>query len=146
MVGTPQVIAIYSSIISTDCRAAAVGADRHVAGNTVEVSRNEPPNHPHGGFSGFDKPVWDAWPDEDRNAVTFTLVSPADSESYPGQLVLSSTYELTDNDRLLLTMRRVSDATTILNMVHHSYWNVAGHASGDLSRQLLTVEGTSTRR
>ena len=109
-------------------------------GKTVEVSRNEPPNHLHGGFAGFDKQVWDAWPDEDRNAVTFTLVSPAGSEGYPGQLILSSTYQLTEDDRLLVTMRGVSDAPTILNMVHHSYWNVAGHGSGDLSRQMLTVD------
>ena len=116
------------------------GSQFDLDGKSVEVSHNEPPNHLHGGFSGFDRQVWDAWPDEVRNAVTFTLVSPAGSEGYPGQLVLSSTYELTEDGRLLVTMRGVSDATTILNMVHHSYWNVAGHASGDLSRQLLTVD------
>ena len=112
-----------------------------LGGQTFEVSRNEPPNHLHGGAAGFDKQVWDAWPDEQRNSVTFTLVSPAGSEGYPGQLLLSSTYELTEEGRLLVTMRGVSDATTVLNMVHHSYWNAAGHASGDLSRQMLTVEG-----
>ena len=109
-------------------------------GSSVELTRNEPPNHLHGGHEGFDKKVWDAYPNESDNSVTFSLVSSAGEEGFPGDLVVTSKYMLTDDDRLIITIAGVTNAPTILNMVHHSYWNVAGHASGNICDQLLTVE------
>lgn len=109
-------------------------------GATVALSRNEAANHLHGGSCGLDKQVWDATPNEAENAVTFTLVSNRDEEGYPGCLTLSSTYRLTEDDHLMVTMTGITDAVTILNMVHHTYWNLAGHSSGDISRHLLAVE------
>lgn len=107
-------------------------------GQPVEVTANEAPNHLHGGRVGFDKRVWVARPDEGGNAITFSLSSKDGEEGFPGNLALTSTYQLTD-DRLLITMAGTTDKLTILNMVHHSYWNTAGHASGDVCDQLLTV-------
>ena len=109
-------------------------------GRPVEVTRNEPPNHLHGGSEGFDKRVWACMPHEDENSLTFTLVSSDGDEGFPGQLILTSKYVLTDDDRLLITMSGTTDRTTVLNMVHHSYWNVAGHRSGDVCDHLLTVD------
>ncbi len=106
---------------------------------TVQVSCNEAPNHLHGGFEGFDKQIWDAYPNEADNSITFSLVSKHGSEGFPGELVLKTTYALTDDNRLLIVMCGITDRPTVLNMVHHSYWNMAGHASGDLFEQDLTV-------
>ncbi|WP_336331444.1 aldose epimerase family protein [Pseudomonas putida] len=111
-----------------------------LAGEQVQVTTNEAPNHLHGGDKGFDKEVWDAWVNEAQNSVTFTLASNDGAEGFPGNLVLTSTYTLTDDDRLIMTLTGTTDKTTILNMVNHSYWNMAGHAGGDLRNQLLQVE------
>ena len=110
-------------------------------GETIQVTANEGPNHLHGGTEGFDKQVWDAHLDESENAVTFSLVSSNGAEGFPGELLLKSKYVLTDDDRLLITMSGMSDRLTILNMVHHSYWNVAGHGSGAVTDHLLQVPG-----
>ena len=110
-------------------------------GETVHVTANEPPNHLHGGLRGFDKQVWTAMIHDAENAVTFSLVSENRSEGFPGELLLKSKYILTDDNRLLLTMSGVSDKPTILNMVHHSYWNVGGHNSGSVAGHLLQVDG-----
>jgi aldose 1-epimerase len=104
----------------------------------VQVAQNEAPNHLHGGAVGFDKQVWAAWPDETDNSVTFSLVSSSGSQGYPGEVCVTSKYALTD-DRLILTMIGITDAPTILNMVHHSYWNLAGHASGSILEHRLTM-------
>ena len=106
---------------------------------TIQVTANESANHLHGGAEGFDKQVWDAHPNESENAVTFSLVSNDGAEGFPGELLLKSKYVLTDDDRLLITMSGTSDQITILNMVHHSYWNVAGHGSGAVTDHLLQV-------
>jgi aldose 1-epimerase len=36
-------------------------------------------------------------------------------------------------------MTAVPDADTVINMVHHSYYNLAGHGSGDVLGQLLRL-------
>ncbi|MDO9418055.1 aldose epimerase family protein [Pararhizobium sp.] len=109
-------------------------------GETVRLTQNEGTTHIHGGVAGFDKYVWNAYPNEAENSVTFTHVSPDGHEGYPGNLLLKSKYTLLDDDRLLIEMSGVTDKTTILNMVHHSYWNVAGDDSGPVTEHLLRVE------
>lgn len=106
----------------------------------VHVTANEGANHLHGGLKGFDKHVWHAAPDEAANAVTFSLVSPDGDEGFPGALLVKATYALTDDNRLAITLSGATDRPTVLNMVNHAYWNAAGHASGDLLEQVLTVE------
>lgn len=68
-------------------------------GHPVEMTANEPPNHLHGGRVGFDKRVWAASPDENETAITFSLASKDGEEGFPGNLAVTSTYRLTDDDR-----------------------------------------------
>ena len=111
-------------------------------GRVVQVTPNEGVNHLHGGLAGFDRKVWDVALDEAANAITFSLVSPAGDEGFPGTLQVTSRYQLTKDGRLLVSMSATTDQPTILNMVHHSYWNMAGHASGSIAGQLLTIPGS----
>lgn len=115
------------------------GARFRLDGTVFELSRNEGANQLHGGAVGFDKKVWDARLDEDENSVTFSAVSEDGDQGFPGRLHLTSTYTLTDDNRLLVTMSGTSDRPTVLNMVHHSYWNLAGHDSGPVLDQVLAV-------
>jgi aldose 1-epimerase len=110
-----------------------------LGGRQIEVSRNDGPNHLHGGFKGFDKQVWDAEMDRAENSVTFSLISEDGDEGFPGRLVARSKYCLTDDDRLVITMTASTEQETVVNLVHHSYWNLAGHDSGDVLDQLLQV-------
>src|SRR3546814_20665911 len=91
-------------------------------GEPVQVSLNEAGNHLHGGLKGFDKYVWDAYPDPSENSITFIHVSPAGDQWYPGELVIKSKYRLTDAARLLIAMTGITPESTLLNMVHHSNW------------------------
>jgi aldose 1-epimerase len=109
-------------------------------GQTFQLSTNEGSNHLHGGVKGIDKYIWTAFPDEASNAVTFEHVSPDGDQGYPGEVALKARYELTDDNRLVITMSGTTDKPTVLNVVNHAYWNAAGHASGSLHDQLLTVE------
>lgn len=105
---------------------------------------NEPPNQLHGGPDGFDRRIWRAEADAAENAVTFTLVSPDGDQGYPGTLTATTRYRLTDDGVLDIAMTATTDRPTIVNIVHHSYWNLAGHASGDLRDQRLWVRGGFT--
>jgi aldose 1-epimerase len=110
-----------------------------LGGRTIQVDRNEGPNHLHGGRNGFDSKNWSAYADEANNAVVFTTVSLDGEEGFPGTLHLTATYRLTDDDVLDIRMTGTTDAPTVLNMVHHTYWNLAGQGSGDVRDQRLQL-------
>ena len=55
-----------------------------------------------------------------------THVSPDGEEGYPGTVTATTVYTLTNDNELKVDMQATTDKTTIVNMAHHSYWNLAG--------------------
>lgn len=110
-------------------------------GKTYQLSINEGKNHLHGGINGFHSKLWRGELVPDTDAVRFSYRSPDGEEGYPGTLDISVTYALTGDDALTIDFEATTDKPTICNPVHHSYWNLGGHASGDVLGQELTVFG-----
>jgi len=111
-------------------------------GQTYQLATNNGPNHLHGGVRGFDKVVWDAEPIEDElgRGVRFTYVSPDGEEGYPGTLRVTVEYVLTDDDAFQMLASATTDAPTPVNLLHHSYWNLAGHDAGSILDHVLTID------
>ncbi len=95
---------------------------------------NNGPNHLHGGLVGFDKVVWEAEPyaTTEEVGVNLSYVSIDGEEGYPGNLTVRVTYALTANDELRIDYALETDKATVANVTHHGYFNLAGHASGDI--------------
>ncbi len=93
----------------------------------------------HGGDRGFDKRVWTAEPLENGNAVRMNYTSPDGEENYPGKLKCSVTFTLTEDNELTLDYTATTDQATPVNLTNHSYFNLAGHAAGDVGEQIITI-------
>lgn len=109
-------------------------------GKTYQLEANNGKHHLHGGSRGFDKVVWRASHTE-ANAtaarVTFSYTSEDGEAGYPGKVNASVTYSLTETNCLDVTMEAHVEQTTLVNMAHHSYWNLSGsHQSDILGHQL----------
>ena len=78
-------------------------------------------------------------PAEGRNEVTFVLESPDGDQGFPGNLELSVTYALTEDNEICITYKGVSDAETVFNPTNHSYFNLNGHDSGTILNHVLTL-------
>ncbi len=109
-------------------------------GRPYELATNNDPGgipcHLHGGEQGFNRRLWTVVGEPGSSRITFEHVSPDGEEGYPGTLVARVTYQLTDDNELVWEATATTDAPTIVNLVHHSYWNL----SGDPTRAVLGHE------
>ena len=110
-------------------------------GETYELARNNGPNHLHGGEKGFDKVVWNTEPfeNEEGTGLIFTYTSPDGEEGYPGTLDAKITYTLTDQNELIFDYEATTDEATPVNLTQHTYFNLAGHDSGDILDHVVTI-------
>lgn len=59
-----------------------------------------------------------------------TLVNHDGFEGYPGTVLTSVTFELTDNDEFKVSFIATTSKPTPINLTNHSYFNLAGHDAG----------------
>ncbi len=102
---------------------------------------NNGPNSLHGGKKGFDKAVWHAEPRDTKDGASLRLThtSPDGDEGYPGNLKVAVTYTLTDKNELRIAYEATTDKATPVNLTNHSYFNLGGHASGDVLGHEVTL-------
>ncbi len=112
-------------------------------GVEYKLATNNGANHLHGGNKGFDKVVWKAKPIETANGAALELryLSRDGEEGYPGNLSVLVTYTLTDQNELKIDYSATSDKDTVVNLTHHSYFNLAGQGNGDVLKHELTISG-----
>jgi aldose 1-epimerase len=114
-------------------------------GKSYSLVQNDGPHHLHGGITGWDKVIWNAetMQTADGPAVRFTYQSKDGEEGFPGTVSASTTYTLTTNNELRVEMRATSSGITLVNMVHHTYWNLAGQGSGSILDHELTLHAAN---
>ncbi|MDY0094743.1 MAG: aldose epimerase family protein [Candidatus Vecturithrix sp.] len=112
--------------------------------NGVEYSLalNDGINHLHGGKRGFDKASWNAQEiaGKTQGSVALSYVSTDGEEGYPGTLQVTVTYTLNDENVVKIEYIAKTDKKTVVNLTNHSYFNLAGAASGkDILDHELTL-------
>lgn len=111
-------------------------------GNEFQLTINDGENHLHGGKIGFHKVLWDAKvvSDTGEPALALTFVSPDGEEGYPGNVTLTVTYTLTNNNELRIDYKGTTDKPTILNPTHHSYFNLTGNPTKTILDHQLMID------
>ncbi len=97
--------------------------------------------HLHGGNKGFNKAVWKAEVFEEKNVTGVRLfyLSKHMEEDFPGNLLVTVTYSIDDNDRLTIEYTAETDQTTCLNLTQHSYFNLSGKPDSSIENHLLKI-------
>jgi len=110
-------------------------------GRRYPVATNNGAHHLHGGAKGWDKVVWtaEAMDTAEGPALRLAYVSPHGEEGYPGTVAVTCLYTLTWKNELRVAMRATTDAVTLINLAHHSYWNLGGHDAGPITDHELTL-------
>ncbi len=114
-------------------------------GVTYRLATNNEPNHLHGGVNGFDRKNWRATASTSADAATLMLsaVSPDGDEGYPGEVRTLVRYSLARDNSLRIEYEATSSKPTPLNLTNHTYFNLAGHDTGTVNEQQITINAES---
>ena len=94
-------------------------------GKEYTLPLNDGPNSLHGGAKGFDMVVWDVV-EVTPQKIVLACLSPDGDQGYPGNLKVTMTYELTDDNSFVITHEAATDRRTVVNLTHHSFFNLHG--------------------
>jgi aldose 1-epimerase len=111
-------------------------------GKSYQLETNDGPNHLHGGNRGLDKVLWkiESVTAGSPARAVLTYTSPDGEGGYPGELHVTATFSLNERDELAIEYRASTDRATIVNITNHSYFNLAGEATGgDVLNHRLTL-------
>ncbi|KAA6342962.1 Aldose 1-epimerase [termite gut metagenome] len=103
------------------------------------LSINNGPNSLHGGPKGFHAKVWDA-EQIDGKTLQLSYSSADGEEGFPGNLDVTLTYSLEENENaLVIDYKATTDQTTVINLTNHAFFNLAGIAHPTPSIESNTV-------
>ncbi|KOX25495.1 MULTISPECIES: aldose epimerase family protein [unclassified Streptomyces] len=120
-----------------------VAHGRFTLGGAVhEIPVNDRGHALHGGPGGFDGRVWEAEPftDGDTAGLRLRLHSPDGDMGFPGALDVTAVYALDAAGTLALDCAATTDRTTVVNLSHHAYFNLAADG-GHVLDHTLGVDG-----
>lgn len=112
-------------------------------GERHELALNNGANHLHGGVRGFGARLWtiESVTGGARARLVLRYVSADGEEGYPGTLTARAIFTLDDRGEMSIEYRAETDRTTIVNLTHHSYFNLAGGQSARSALdQMLTLK------
>ncbi|RZL32210.1 MAG: galactose mutarotase, partial [Pedobacter sp.] len=98
-------------------------------------------NHLHGGNVGFDKVAWKPKTrlNKEDVSIALTYYSKDGEEGYPGNLSVEVVYTLTNNNEFKISYSAKTDKATVVNLTHHSYFNLEGEGTGDILKHQLML-------
>lgn len=96
----------------------------------------------HGGDPGFASMIWQA-EQLDEQALKLTLLSPDGDNGFPGQLDVRVIFQVTDNNELDIRYEAETDKPTVVNLSHHSFFNISGDFNTTVEGQLLSINADS---
>lgn len=97
----------------------------------------------HGGMKGFDLVVWDVERSNDTT-ILFRYRSSDGEEGFPGNLEVEMSYTLTADNGFRIDYRAQTDAPTVVNLSHHSFFNLKGEGNGTILDNELWIKADST--
>lgn len=108
--------------------------------NDVEyqLAKNDGENTLHGGLVGADKMVWDVVSANDSVIKMHALFADG-LDGFPGNLDVTMSYTLTHDNQFQIRYTATTDAPTLCNFSHHSFFNLKGEGNGTILDHELQI-------
>lgn len=133
-------LASFGAIVGRNCNRIA-NAQIVIDGVTYQLERNDNENNLHSGSQSTSRRLWDVAEHTD-NKLVLTIEDADGQQGYPGNAVMTVTYEITEENELSITYHATADKTTVFNMTNHAYYNLNGAGSGSVLDQVLQIRAS----
>jgi aldose 1-epimerase len=102
-----------------------------------QLSINNNDNQLHGGPQALNKQLWQATTQQNDKKVSLVLThtSPDGDNGFPGEVKFKVIYSLSHANELTVEYFASTNKPTVVNLTQHSYFNLAGHNSGNIYQQ-----------
>ncbi len=98
-------------------------------GETYKLAANQGAHCLHGGKDGWSHRRWNIVSQSEQQ-VEFSIASPDGDQGFPGNATASVTYELTDDNQVVISYKASTDKATPINLTNHAYFNLMGADTG----------------
>ena len=109
-----------------------------IDGKLIQLPINNFGHCLHGGPDGWQNKVFKA-NQPNASTIILSLSSPAGDMNFPGNVDVTVTYKLTDDNAIDIQYEGTADQKTVLNMTNHSYFNLNGDPNIDITNDTLFI-------
>ena len=102
------------------------------------LPKNDGENTLHGGLKGADMIVWDVVSSNDSVIEMYAFFADG-QDGFPGNLDVTMSYTLTYDNQFQIRYRATTDAPTLCNFSHHSFFNLKGEGNGSILDHELQI-------
>ena len=113
-----------------------------IDGKEIQLPQNNYGHCLHGGPTGWQYKVFKANQNNEKT-IKLTVESPDGDNNFPGNVIASVTYTLTENNAIDIQYEATTDKKTVINMTNHSYFNLNGNPSVGSMNQILYLAADS---
>ncbi|MFI3289118.1 MAG: aldose epimerase family protein [Rikenellaceae bacterium] len=121
--------------------------DGHITidGKEYQIDVNEPKSNSslHGGSLGWMNEVYRVESVEPQR-ITMSYRALDGENGFPADVALLMSYTLTDESAIEISYEATSSAPTVVNMTHHSFFNLSGDSSHPITDHMLRVDSDYT--
>ena len=107
-------------------------------GVDYQLPVNNGTNSLHGGIHGFNEKTWTV-KSVSQQELVLTLLAVDGEEGYPGNLSVTATYMLSDENELKIHYEATTDKATIIGLTNHTYFNLKGAGNGTVRDNQLQI-------
>lgn len=125
----------------TPCGNRIGGASFTLNGTTYQLDKNDGENNLHSGFDPLARRMWQV-KEVDDDHIVFVYEKKDMDMGLPGNMTITVTYTLTDDNALRIEYRGLSDQDTLFNPTNHCYFNLAGQGNGDILDHKVWIDAT----
>lgn len=118
-------------------------AEFSINGTKYTLDKNDRVNNLHGGFKGYNNFFYESEIIEDTKdeiTIEFSRLSPDMEQGFPGNLDVTVSYTLTEENELIIEYYAVSDKDTVCNLTNHTFFNLDGQASGSILDTMMYID------
>lgn len=105
------------------------GASFKLEDHEFVLEKNEGENLLHSGKSGFQNVIWEGKPfkTDDEVGVELFYLSRNGDGGFPGNVKVTATYLLNNENQLIVRYNAETDQTTPITLTNHTYFNLTGN-------------------